>query len=130
MNGDIEEELYMEHPPGFEKPGKEDFVLKLKCSIYGLKQSARAWNKKAKEALKTLGIKSSEADPCLYTRKESDGSITYILLYVDDLLVARKSEAVVQQVYAHLYDHFITKDLGEVSHYLGIQIQHEEDGSF
>ncbi|KFD69490.1 hypothetical protein M514_18362 [Trichuris suis] len=92
LNGEIHEELYMQQPPGFEEPGNENHVLRLKRSIYGLKHT------------------------------------TYVLLYVDDLLVAGESEAITRNVGAQLNKHFITKDLGRVSNYLGIQIERKEDG--
>ncbi|KFD63722.1 hypothetical protein M514_24075 [Trichuris suis] len=63
-------------------------------------------------------------------RKESTDSTTYVLLYVDDLLVAGESEAITRNVGAQLNKHFITKDLGKVSNYLGIQIERKEDGTF
>uniref|UniRef100_A0A5S6QQI6 Reverse transcriptase Ty1/copia-type domain-containing protein n=1 Tax=Trichuris muris TaxID=70415 RepID=A0A5S6QQI6_TRIMR len=130
LNGEIHEELYMEQPPGFVQPGNENLVLRLKRSIYGLKQSARAWNKKATEVLTSLGFDRANADLCLYTRRESTGGTTYVLLYVDDLLVAGETEEITRNIGAKLNMHFVTKDLGEVSSYLGMQIERQEDGAF
>ena len=45
LNGKLDEELYMQQPDGYIKPGEEHLVCKLKKSIYGLKQSPRCWNK-------------------------------------------------------------------------------------
>ena len=59
MNGEIEEEIFMEQPPGFIKPTNRNKVLRLLKSIYGLKQSARAWNIKANNALTELGFHRS-----------------------------------------------------------------------
>ncbi|KRY11615.1 Retrovirus-related Pol polyprotein from transposon TNT 1-94 [Trichinella patagoniensis] len=93
LNAEFPEKLYMEQPPGFEDTNK-DMVWQLKRRIYGLKQSARAWNTKAREILTTVGFRQAKADLCLYTRKEPSHSMTYVLLYVDDLLIAAENEAV------------------------------------
>lgn len=130
LNGELNEEIYMEQPQGFEEPGQEDKVLKLRKSLYGLKQSARVWNKRATEVFSELGFQQGIADQCLYSRKEEDGSITYVLLYVDDLLVAGQSAESTEKVSRELQNYFDIKDLGDVSHYLGIQVERQANGSF
>ena len=91
LNADFDEELYMEQPPGFVVAGQETKVLRLKKSLYGLKQAARAWNRKAISMLAKLGFAQGNADQCLFFRKEKNGSITYLLIYMDDILVASDS---------------------------------------
>ncbi|OUC41153.1 reverse transcriptase [Trichinella nativa] len=103
-------------PPGFEDTNK-DMVWQLKRSIYGLKQSARAWNTKAREILTTVGFHQAKADLCLYIRKEPSRSMTYVLLYVDDLLIAAENDAVALTVNKQLNKYIEIKDLGEVSYY-------------
>ncbi|KFD61465.1 hypothetical protein M514_26361 [Trichuris suis] len=129
LNGDLEEELYMEQPPGFVEKGKEHKVLLLKKSIYGLKQSARCWNRKASETLGNLGYTQSQADQCLFIKKGEMDHI-YILLYVDDLLVVGRSETVNGDVGRQMNAYFNTRDLGKVSYYLGIEVTRRKDGSF
>ncbi|KRZ71003.1 Retrovirus-related Pol polyprotein from transposon TNT 1-94 [Trichinella papuae] len=129
LNAELPEKLYMEQPPGFEDPNK-DMVWQLKRSIYGLKQSARAWNTKATEILTAVGFRQAKADLCLYTRKEPSRSMTYVLLYVDDLLIAAENEAVALTVNRQLNKYIEVKDIGEVSYYLGIQIERKSDGTF
>lgn len=87
LNGELEEEIFLDQPEGFQKRRHKSKVLRFQKSLYGLKQSARAWNKRATEVLNLIGFQQKNADQCLYTRKEKDGSTTYILLYVDDLLI-------------------------------------------
>lgn len=69
-------------------------IMKSHKSLYGLKQSARARNKTANNTLEQLGFKMENADSCLYSRNEQNGHTTYILLYVDDLLIAGSSPGV------------------------------------
>ncbi|XP_003373275.1 reverse transcriptase (RNA-dependent DNA polymerase) superfamily, partial [Trichinella spiralis] len=102
----------------------------LKRSTYGLKQSARAWNTKAREILTTVGFRQAKADLCLYTRKEPSCSMTYVLFYVDDLLIDAENEDVAITVNKQKNKYIEVKDLGEVSYYLGIQTERKLDGTF
>ena len=45
LHGDLEEQIYMEQPEGFNQLGQEHLIYKLKKSLYGLKQSPRQWYK-------------------------------------------------------------------------------------
>ncbi len=65
LNGDLEEEIYMEQPQGFTQEG-EHLVCKLHKSLYGLKQSPRAWNKKLDVFLKSIKFVRSDADFSMY----------------------------------------------------------------
>ena len=91
MNGDLKETVIMKQPEEFEVPGKENFVCKLNKTIYGLKQSAKAWNEKLNTVLKQLGFIQGEADPCLHIKETHRGKI-YLISYVDDLIIASKDE--------------------------------------
>ncbi|KFD61173.1 hypothetical protein M514_26660 [Trichuris suis] len=129
LNGDLDKEIFMELPPGFKQQGTEGKVLQLHRSLYGLKQSARAWNQVATKALRKIGFRPNRADPCFFSRKESGNAVTYVLLYVDDLLVASVSPELTYRVGQQLHGYFEIKDLGEVKQYLGIQVE-RDDGSF
>jgi hypothetical protein len=89
LHGDLEEEIYMDQPEGFIMPGKENVVCKLKKSLYGLNQSPRQWYKKFDSFMIDNGFKRSFYDSCVYI-KFVDGSPIYLLLYVDDMLIAAK----------------------------------------
>ena len=129
LNGEIEEELYMEQPQGYVKKGKEHLVCRLKKSLYGLKQSARAWNVKINGMLLKLGFSRSKADQCLYT-KCSQNRWMYVLTYVDDLLIFDEDEDEIFQLGQALSQEFHMKDLGDIALYLGIQVDRQEDGGF
>lgn len=123
LNGELDQEIYMDQPEGYVIPVTEGNVLKLAKSIYGLKQSTRVWNKTAAATLKKMGFKAGNADKCLYTRKEADGTTSYVLVYVDDMMVAGATEERTKTVGDKLGKFFQMKDLGDVSHYIGIQIE-------
>lgn len=128
LHGDLEEEVFMKQPPGFEESGQEHLVCRLRKSIYGLKQSARCWNRKLHEALIKMRFKQSQSDPCLYM-KIVDGNIVYILIYVDDIVVGCKDDYQTAKVYESLKEHFDVANLGDLSFFLGMQIE-RKDGNY
>jgi len=91
LHGELEEDIYLDQLEGFIVPGKEKFVCKLKISLYGLKQSLRQWNKRFDSFMLLHGFKRSKYDSCVYI-KHISGSPIYLLLYVDNMLIAAKSK--------------------------------------
>ena len=75
LHGELEE-IYMDQPEGFIVSGKEDYVCKLKRSLYGLKKSPRQWYKRFDSFMMSHGFKRSEFDSCVYI-KFVDGSPIY-----------------------------------------------------
>ena len=67
LHGELEEKIYMDQPEGFIVPGKENFVCKLKKSLYGLKQPPRQWYKKFDSFMLSHGFKRSKYDRAVYT---------------------------------------------------------------
>ncbi|KAD3641087.1 hypothetical protein E3N88_30311 [Mikania micrantha] len=62
LNGDLEEEIYMEQPEGFSAPGQEGKVCKLVKSLYGLKQAPKQWHQKFDQVMLNNGFKINECD--------------------------------------------------------------------
>jgi len=122
LNGELEEEVYMKQPEGFIKRGEEHLVCKLKRSIYGLKQSPRCWNSVLDNQLKKIGFVQSESDPCIY--RASEGEMFIMGVYVDNIVLAAKSEKQLKDVKQALAKCFDIKDMGKL-HYLKV-IQNEE----
>ena len=69
--------------------GKENLVCKLKKSLYGLKQAPREWYHKFHLFMLSQGYKHSDTNHCLYTKKAKDNTLLILILYVDDMLLAR-----------------------------------------
>ena len=69
LNGDLEEEIYMEQPEGFSAPGQEKKVCKLVKSLYGLKQTPKKWHEKFDNVMMSHGFKINECDKCVYMSK-------------------------------------------------------------
>ncbi|GKA26604.1 retrotransposon protein, putative, ty1-copia subclass [Tanacetum coccineum] len=86
LNGYLNEEVYMEQPEGFVSQKYPNRVCKLKRSIYGLKQASRQWNKRFDDEIKKFGFNQNRDEPCVYV-KASGSYVTFLILYVDDILI-------------------------------------------
>ena len=126
LNGTLEEEIYMEQPPGYIKKGEEHLVCKLKKSIYGLKQSPRCWNKVFNEYMTSLSYEQCAADPCVLVRTEGTET-TIIAAYVDDLIIIAKNPETMERIKGSLTERFKMKDLGKLHYCLGINIEYDEN---
>ena len=92
LYGELEEEVYLEKPEGFDDGSGR--VCRLKRSLYGLKQAPRCWNKRFISSMEKVGLKNSTADPCLFYRTHED-SFPNIAIYVDEgLVVGNKDEEI------------------------------------
>jgi hypothetical protein len=119
LNGELEETIYMAQPPGYQQ-GSPGVACRLHKALYGLKQAPRAWYKRLKEELDSMGFKASDADPGLFIKRDG-GQWTAVLVHVDDMLVAGKNLQV-RAVKEQLGRVFNITDLGECSHYLGMEV--------
>ena len=123
LNGNLDEEVYMAQPEGFEVKGKEHLVCRLKRSLYGLKQAPRCWNATLNNQLIKMGFVQTDSDPCVYV--SSEGEFFIIAVYVDDILLAGKSNKRMTEVKQALSSQFEVKDLGELHYLLGITVKQD-----
>ena len=84
LNGEIDEEVYVRQPPGFEHPQFPNIVFRLKEALYGLKQAPRAWYDTLKKFLLDKGFKPGSTDPTTFTRVV-DNDLFIRQIYVDDI---------------------------------------------
>ncbi|MCO5600682.1 hypothetical protein L7F22_054797 [Adiantum nelumboides] len=87
LHGDLKEEIYMQQPEGFVQKGKEHLVYKVLKSLYGLKQSSKQWYHKFDAFMHSIDYQQSNEDPCLYVKRQSNGQLIMLILYVDDMLI-------------------------------------------
>jgi hypothetical protein len=116
LHGDIDKDIYVSQPSGYDDHTGR--VCKLKRSLYGLKQSPRLWNNKLKDFLHSCGLEGSNADPCVF----SNNSGLIIGVYVDDLLILSDSISQIDELVTRMNSVFKTKDLGEPSKLLGMSL--------
>ena len=97
LNGDLEEEVYMTQPEGFSSSDGAHFVCKLKNSIYGLKQASRQWYLKFHSVISSFGFVENNMDRCIY-HKVNESKIIFLVLYVDDILLATNDFGMLHEV--------------------------------
>nr|GEV77678.1 retrotransposon protein, putative, Ty1-copia subclass [Tanacetum cinerariifolium] len=119
LHGNLEEVIYMKQPPGYEQGNK---VCLLKKSLYGLKQSHRQSYKRFDEYMMNNEFKRSSYDSCVYYRSYASGEYIYLLLYVDDMMIACKSKAEIGSNKSLLKKEFGMKELREAKNILGMEI--------
>ena len=112
LHGDLKEEIYMVLPPGLSSSSSLD-VCKLKRSLYGLKQSPRAWFDKFISTLLQFSFKQSQYDSSLFLCKTSTG-IVILLIYVDDIVITGTDSVLIARL-QHLQASFHMKDLGPLT---------------
>nr|GFB41535.1 retrovirus-related Pol polyprotein from transposon TNT 1-94 [Tanacetum cinerariifolium] len=96
-------------------------VCKLQRSIYGLKQASKSWNKRFDEEIKSFGFSQNLDEPCVY-QKACGSNVTFLILYVDDIIIMGNHILSLQSVKGYLGKCFAMKDLGEATFILGIKI--------
>jgi hypothetical protein len=102
-------------------------VCKLDKALYGLKQAPRAWYFRLSSKLQSLGFRASKADTSLFFYNKG-GVTIFMLIYVDDIVVASSSQKAVDALLHDLGLDFALKDLGELHYFLGIEVNKVHDG--
>jgi hypothetical protein len=124
LNGDLEEKVYMKQPEGFPSSDGEQLVCKLKKSIYGLKQASRQWYLKFHNVISSFSFVENVMDQCIY-QKVSGSKICFLVLYVDDILLATNDKGLLYEVKQFLSKTFDMKDMGEAFYVIGIKIHRD-----
>ena len=129
LNGDLEEEVYIEQPEGFILGNDAKLVWKLRKALYGLKQAPRAWYYCLDKYLQQQGFTKGLADSNLYTKIDTD-KLLIIVVYVDDIIFGNNEESMSQTFSSVMQQEFQMSLLGELTYSLGLQVQQNKDGIF
>ena len=128
LNAPIDCEVYIRQPQGFaEEEDNGQLVWKLHKSLYELKQSGRNWNVVLTNFFKTNGFHQSEIDPCLFI-KQNETDMTYIAVWVDDIIIAATSNSLMNDIKELLKSKFKMTDLGLIKWFLGIEFEQSDTG--
>ena len=119
LNGELDEEIYMQPPPGYK--AAPNTVWWLKKALYSLKQVSQEWYKTFSSKLKTLSFTCIQADHCVFY-KNIDGHDLIIAVYVDDNLILSDSLDLVNKTKKELSSRFEMTDLGDINWILNMEV--------
>ena len=128
LNGDLEEEVYMDIPAGLETTSNFNKVCRLRKSLYGLKQSPRAWFERFTKVVKRYGFVQCQSDHTLFVKHFPEGKLAIIIVYVDDIILTGDHEEKIDLLKKLLTKEFEIKDLGNLKYFLGMEIARSKKG--
>jgi hypothetical protein len=129
LNGELEEEVYIEQPKGFQLSENEDYVCRLKKALYGLKQAPEHGILDWIYIYKQQGFRKGNADNNLYIKVTQD-SILLIEVYVDDIIFGSDDDRLSHKFSKDMHNEFEMSLLGELSFFLGLHICQINQGIF
>lgn len=118
----------MNQPTSFLDPNFPTHVCKLNCTIYGLKQSPRAWFQRLHDFLVFIGFFNSKSDSSLFIR-HGNNLILAILVYVDDIIFIGSASFDVSNVLDQICATFDSHRLGPLNFFSSGQSYSHSGGS-
>jgi hypothetical protein len=129
LNGALQEEVYVDQPPGFEDSRFPNHVYKLHKALYGLKQAPRAWYECLKDFLLKNGFEIGKADSTLFIQRNGK-DIFVCQIYVDDIIFGSTNDKFCEEFSRIMTKRFEMSTMGELKFFLGFQIKQMKEGTF
>ena len=129
LNGLIQEEVYVEQPPGFEISDKPNHVYKLQKALYGLKQAPRAWYERLSNFLLEKEFSRGKVDTTLFIKRRHN-DILLVQIYVDDIIFGSTNDSLCKEFSLDMQSEFEMSMMGELKYFLGLQIKQTQEGIF
>lgn len=129
LHGELQKPVFMCPPPGYTSDFVDGEVCQLKKTLYGLKQSPRAWFGRFTVAMKKYGYKQSNSDHTLFLKRKGE-KITCLVIYVDDMIITGDDVKETDSLRENLFSEFSMKDLGPLKYFLGIEVLRSKRGIF
>ena len=128
LNSEIDSEIYVKHPEGYEVMDNDGNILccRLKRSLYRLKLSGSPWNNTIHNFFVSEGFKKSLSDHCLYVKYNSN-YIVIVLIWVDDIIIAGNDDGMITELKCSFCNNFKMTDLGKLKWFLGISFRNGEN---
>ncbi|KAI3503879.1 hypothetical protein L1887_32343 [Cichorium endivia] len=129
LYGKVQELVYVSQPEGFVDPDFPDRVYKLDKALYGLHQAPRAWYETLSSHLIDNGFERGQIDSTLFIkRKKAD--FLLVQVYVDDIIFGSSNEEMCHDFEMVMKGKFEMSAMGELSYFLGLQVEQKKDGMF
>ncbi|GJW17148.1 putative ribonuclease H-like domain-containing protein [Tanacetum coccineum] len=125
LYGQIEEEVYVCQPPGFEDPDHPDKVYKVVKALYGLHQAPRAWYDTLANYLLCNGFQRGKIDQTLFIKRQK-GHILLVQIYVDDIIFGSTKKELCDEFEKLMKDKFQMSSMGELTFFLGLQYNYTD----
>ena len=129
LNGFLKEDVYVAQPKGFIDPHFLDHVLYLKNTLYGLKEAPRVWYNQPTQYLVSHEFTRGKVDQTLFIKRK-DGELIVAQVYVDDIIFGSTKDELAYSFSKLMQAEFEMSMIGELTHFLGLQIHQQESGIF
>lgn len=129
LHGELKEKVYMSVSPGFSEAFAKNEVCRLRRSLYGLKQSPRAWFGRFTTFMKKQDYKQSNSDHTLFIKRKGP-KVTCLIIYVDDMIITGDDNKEMDGLKQQLFSKFEMKDLEDLRYFLGIEVRRSEEEIF
>ena len=129
LNGELQETVFVEQPPGFESHSHPTHVYKLRKALYGLKQAPRAWYETLSKFLLSQQFTRGLIDTTLFIAKHKEHTLL-VQIYVDDIVFGSTNEALCKRFEKLMQSKFEMSSMGELTYFLGLQVKQLQDGIF
>jgi hypothetical protein len=122
LYGKVDKEIYLSGIPGYDHIG----CVKLERSLYGIRQAPRIWYDTLISEFHTLGFVELISDTCVFKHPTER---CYLLIFVDDIIIVTRNESFRRHITSHLESKFKLKDMGRLRHFIGLQVEYDDDGT-
>ena len=130
LYGELEQEVYMDTPLRFGDKAQENKVYKLKKSLYGLKQSPRAWFARFTKSMIKINYHQNQGDHTLFIKQNSSCKLIPLIVYANNIIIIRNDEGEIQSLKTYLSNEFEMKDLRSLKYFLRIEVARSKGGIF
>lgn len=120
----------MQIPPGCEATSTSNKVCKLRKSLYGLKQSPRAWFERLTRVVKKEGFTQCQSDHTMFVKHSLEGKVTLFIIYVDDTVITGDDHNQINHLKSFLAREFEVKNLGQLKCFLGMEVARTKHGIY
>nr|KAJ0188935.1 hypothetical protein LSAT_V11C900504880 [Lactuca sativa] len=127
LHGVLEEEVFLNHPPGFVDKDHPDYVYRLDKAVYGLKQAPRAWYETLTSYLLENGYRRGAIDNTLFI-KNKGSDMVLVQIYVDDIIFGSPNETLSKEFAEIMSQRFEMSMMGNMTFFLGLEVQQQKTG--